>query len=245
MTNNIINAFNAYFEMVAAQSDELKNEVYKLRYQVYCNETGFENPNHYPNGMEFDEYDNHSIHYLIRHRKSQIYAAATRLILPDAHNPQKLFPIEKHTQIDSSKTIRKIPRNNLGEASRFCVSKEFKRRKNEPGTLTGIPFDWEPIFTEDERRIFPHLTIALIACLIRMSDQHDIHYWYAVMEPALIRYFSSLGIYFVGIGPLTDYHGKRLPCMIKISDLLNGVAEKDPALWEMMTNKGQFGQNID
>jgi len=33
---NTIDHFNQYFEMVPAISEELKNEVYKLRYQVYC-----------------------------------------------------------------------------------------------------------------------------------------------------------------------------------------------------------------
>jgi N-acyl amino acid synthase of PEP-CTERM/exosortase system len=92
--------------------------------------------------------------------------------------------------------------------------------------------------------VFPYLTIALFTCLIKMSEENDIYYWYAVMEPALIRYFSSLGIYFVGIGPLVDYHGIRQPCMIKVSDLLDGVAKKDLSLWDMMTNKGRVGQNL-
>ena len=69
MTNTII-TFNQYFEMVPATSDELKNEVYKLRYQVYCIETQFLNSEHYPDDLEFDEFDQQSVHYLIRHRKS-------------------------------------------------------------------------------------------------------------------------------------------------------------------------------
>ena len=226
----IIDAFNEYFEMVPACSCDLKKEVYKLRYQVYCNETGFENPEHYPEKIEFDDYDKHSIHYLIRHRKSDVFAATTRLILPDVTNIEKLFPIENFSQIDNVELLKNVPRINIAEASRFCVSKEFKRRKNEPDTLTGINSDLEMNFTGDERRVFPYLTIALFTCLIKMSEENDIYFWYAVMEPALIRYFSSLGIYFVGIGPLVDYHGIRQPCMIKVSDLLDGVAKKDLSL---------------
>lgn len=244
MSSNILDSFNEYFEMVPAISDELKNEVYKLRYQVYCLETGFEKTDDHPAGIEIDEYDSHSIHYLIRHRKSNVFAATTRLILPDKTNPDKLFPIEKFTQFDNADVMEGIPRDKLAEASRFCVSKEFKRRKNEAGTLTGISHKWEIDFTEDERRVFPHLTIALFACLIKMSDDNNIHYWYAVMEPALIRFFTTLGIYFIGIGPIADYHGKRQPCKIKVSDLLEGVSNKNTGLWEMMTNRGQVGKNI-
>lgn len=240
MINNILDAFNKYFEMVPAVSEQLKNEVYRLRYQVYCLETGFEKIEQYPEGVEFDEYDNSSVHYLIRHRRSGAYAATTRLILPSA----TIFPIEKYTQFDNKEVLKNLSRNNLAEASRFCISKGFKNRKDESGTLIGIGSEWEINYTEDERRFFPYLTIALFACLIKMSDENGIYYWYAVMEPALIRYFSSLGIYFVGIGPLVDYHGKRRPCMIKVSDLLEGVEKKDLSIWSMMTNKGQVGQNI-
>jgi N-acyl amino acid synthase of PEP-CTERM/exosortase system len=226
--------------MVPAHSDALKNEVYKLRYQVYCIETGFEKPELYPDGIEFDEYDSQSFHYLILHRKSQTYAATTRLILPDTNNHERLFPIEKYTEIDNIELIENISRENLAEASRFCVSKDFKRRRNEAGTLTGIESNWIDIFTEKERRIFPHITIGLLACLIKTSSENNIHYWYAVMEPSLARFFLSLGIYFVPIGPLANYHGKRRPYIIKMSTLLDGVAKKDMDYWNMMSNMGQY-----
>ena len=60
------------------------------------------------------------------------------------------------------------------------------------------------------------------------------------MEPPLARFFLSLGIYFVPIGPLANYHGKRRPYIIKMSDLLDGVAKKDMDYWNMMSNMGQY-----
>jgi len=244
VSNSYIDGFNEYFEMVPAVSDDLKNEVYKLRYQVYCIETGFESLDQFPDGLEFDEYDDHSIHYLIRHRKFNIYAATTRLILPNATKPETLFPIEQHSQIDNLEHMKNIPRINLAEISRFCVSKELKRRRKEYGTLTGFGPDSEYVFTEDERRVFPHITIALIACLIKMSKDNKIYYWYAVMEPSLLRFLSSLGIYFNNIGPLTDYHGKRQPCVVKVNDLLSGVFKKNSDIWDMLTNEELFRTKI-
>lgn len=240
---SILDAFNLYFEMVPALSEELKNEVYKLRFQVYCNETNFEDPAAHPDGMEYDEFDERSIHYLIAHRNSNAYAATTRLILPDLQKPDILFPIEKYSIIDNPEPLKDIERKKLAEVSRFCVSKEFKRRKNEIGSLTGINENSIQYITEDERRTFPHITIALIACLIRISEEHHIHYWYAVMEPALLRFLSTLGIHFTGIGPVTEYHGKRKPGVIKVSDLLSGVFQKNPSIWSMLTNDGEYGRN--
>ena len=241
LTNNNVEIFNDYFEMVPATSDELKNEVYKLRYQVYCVETGFLNPEHYPDGLEFDEFEKQSLHYLIRHRKSGEYAATTRLILPDATNPEKLFPIELHSEIDNVAVMQPINRIHLGEVSRFCVSKTFKKRKHEAHTLAGIDEEWPDYFTLDERRTFPHIAIALIACFIKGSHENNIHYLFACMEPAFFRFVSPLGIKLTKIGPLADYHGERWPAAIKITDMLDCVAEKNLDIWKLLTNKGRYG----
>ena len=153
--NDIIDHFDQYFEMVPAISDELKIEVYKLRYQVYCIENKFEIP-HHPDELEFDDYDQHSVHYLIRHLKSGDYAATTRLILPDANNPEKLFPLEQHCKIDNFTVMQSINRKHLGEISRLCVSKAFKKRKNESNILAAIGYDWQnPPSIEEKRRLFP------------------------------------------------------------------------------------------
>ena len=245
MSQAILEAFNQYFEMVPALSDELKREVYKLRFQVYCKETDFEKVEEHSDGLEYDEFDDQSIHYLIRHRKTNVYAATTRLILPEHNEPEKLLPIELHSVIDNYGPLKDIPRSKLAEVSRFCVSKEFKRRKyDKADTLTGIHEESIQFITEEEKRTFPHLTIALIASQIRISEQQDIHYWYAVMEPALLRFLSVLGIRFTGIGPIIDYHGKRKPGVIKVSDLLAGVLRKNPPLWNMLTNNGKIGKNL-
>lgn len=236
----IIDVFNDYFEMIPAVSDELKEAVYKLRYQVYCIETGFEDPGQYPGGMEFDDYDLHSVHYLIRHRRSGDYAATTRLILPDADCPEKLFPLEQHFEINNVAVLDAIGRKHLGEASRLCVSKAFKKRKNESNRPVSVDCDEQDYFTSHERRIFPHISFALIACLIRACHENDIHYFYGTLEPAWFRFLSSSGIHFTKIGPLLDYRGERWPGLIKVSDLLDGVAAKNKGVWNLLTNKGCY-----
>lgn len=247
--NNILDHFDEYFEMVPAISDELKHEVYKLRYQVYCIEngdkTGFKNPLDHPEGIEFDEYDSHSSHYLIRHRKRGNFIATTRLILPDASILENPFPIEINSQIDNVNLLKTLPRHNMAELSRFCVSKEFRRRKNEQHLLTTNDTESETAFAQEEKRSSSHLTLALFACAIKMSSENNINYWYALMEPALKRVFSSLGIHFVEIGPLVDFYGTRQPCLIKVHDLLDSVAKKDINYWNMLTNNGLIAGHFE
>ncbi len=237
---SIIDAFNEYFEMIPANTDALKEEVYKLRYQVYCLEKGFLEPN--ANGLEFDEYDAYSSHYLIRHRETNSYMATTRLILPNRKNPEKLFPMEAYNQIDNIERLKTIRRTNLAEMSRFCVSKQFRRRANERDLLITNDTD-ESRYSPRENASSAHLTLALFACAIRMSAEHNIDYWYAIMEPALKRVVARLGVHFVEMGPASlskHYYGVRAPYAIKVYDLLNDVAEKDLNYWNMLTHYGEY-----
>ncbi len=81
-----------------------------------------------------------------------------------------------------------------------------------------------------------------MACSIKASYENDIHYLYAAMEPPWLRFLSTLGINFIKIGPMVDYHGERWPTVIKITDLLDGVAEKNLDIWNLLTNKGRIWQ---
>lgn len=234
---SIVKAFNQYFEMIPATTPELKQEVYKLRYQIYCKEKHFLADN-YPDGMEFDEYDTHSCHYLVKHKASNSNMATTRLILPDSQQPDKPFPIELASQINQQHLPMAIYRPQLAELSRFCVSKEFRRRTNEQGLI--ISNEAEADRSQKEKNHSPNLTLALFACAIKMSNEHDIHHWYAIMEPALKRVFSAIGVHFVQVGEPVDYHGIRIPCAINVTDVLNGVAEKNINYWNMLTNYGQY-----
>jgi len=240
---NIVELFLEYFEMVPATTDTLKYEAYGLRYQVYCLETRFLNPNDFPDGLEKDEYDHSAEHFLIRHRKTGAYAATARLILPNPNCPGWVFPIERLSRLECLELLHKVPRNRLAEASRFCVSRDFKRRRGEAGTTTGLESQsLRDILAAslDERRVLPHITVALIACVVRMSAHHGITHWYGFMETSLIRLFRSLGMCWTVLGPVTDFHGARQPCIIEISEYLDRVKQRNSQLWDMLTDFGRF-----
>lgn len=237
----MMHAFNQYFEIVPAISKELKDEVYRLRYQVYCVEVNILDSSHCVDAMEIDDFDKHSVHYLVRHKASGEFAASTRLILPDHNDYNHPFQLETYCKINGNEIIRNIDRRHLAEASRFCVSKAFKKRKNEQATIAAIGGGCEfGSLSIDERRTYPHITLALFACLIRASHENDITHWYALLEDPLIRFFTTLGIHFVKIGEPIDIYGLRWPCAIKVSALLDGVATKNMDIWNMFTNEGDF-----
>ena len=60
--NDIVAAFNEYFEVIDADTPELLREAFRVRYQVLCVEQrapGFP-ASRYPEKMESDDYDRHS-----------------------------------------------------------------------------------------------------------------------------------------------------------------------------------------
>ncbi len=94
LMNDVVAAFNEYFEVIDADSPELLREVFRVRYQVLCVDQrapGFQASN-YPEGMESDSYDRHSSHILLRHRPSDKFVGTARLILPDPLDPIKVIP---------------------------------------------------------------------------------------------------------------------------------------------------------
>ncbi len=248
MNTDLIAALNEYFELVHADTDALRMQVYLLRYQVYVVETGFERVEECRSGIdadgrpfhwEEDEFDVRSDHYLVRHRRTGLYAATARLILPDRDDLAAPFPIERHCPLDQPVIDRDV-RTRLGEISRFAVSKTFKRRLGEAGSLAGVAPNIEIYFEEDERRVLPHISLGLFAVVMRMVQQHGVTHCYAVMEPALLRLLARFGVIFNRIGPDVDYHGLRVPCLGTVDEALPSIRAVAPSVWDLITNRGEL-----
>lgn len=239
-------AFNHYFELVHVDNDALREEVFRLRYQVYVLETGFEQAEDFPDGLEQDAYDCRADHHLIRHRRTGLYAATARMILPLPDAPEKPFPMEQHCILYRGSGISDPEqRRHLGEVSRFAVSKAFKRRLGEAGTPIGVSEHVELHFEHDERRILPHLSLGLFAVEVRSMHNYGLTYCYAAMEPALHRLISRFGLLFHQIGPAIDYHGQRIPCLGDVRETLPNVKRIAPPVWDLITDGGKYTCNTE
>ncbi len=248
MKNDLIAAFDQFFELVHADTDELRMQAYLLRYQVYVLETGFEAESDCHSGSdadghailwEQDAFDERSDHYLLRHRRTGLFAATARLILPSELDVSAPYPIELHCPLNERVADPAI-RRHLGEISRFAVSKVFKRRIGEMGTLAGVAHDVDIYFEEDERRVLPHISLGLFAAVMRMVHEHHITHCYAVMEPALLRLLNRFGMVFNRIGQDVDYHGIRVPCITTAEEALPSIRKTAPSVWDLITNRGEL-----
>ena len=234
--SNFVRYFYECFEVVNANTPELIDEAYKLRYQVYCEEKGYEDAQQYPDGREFDEYDHRAAHSLIRHRESGLFVGVVRLVLPHRTDPSELLPTERHTSLDAYPELARLPCHMIGEISRLSVSKTFRRRIADEGMIAGICQDTDSgtaVHPRFDRRLLPHITLGLIAALVEMCNDHGIKYCYAVMEPTLLRLLGRFGIHFQTIGQPIDHRGLRVPSFFSGKDLML-MMHKRPDIWALL-----------
>ncbi|ADJ28651.1 conserved hypothetical protein [Nitrosococcus watsonii C-113] len=234
----LIDTFFDYFEIVPVNTTKLLETVHHLRYQVYCVETGFEDPNLYRHQLEKDEFDPYSVYSLLRHRRTGIYAGTVRLILPRT-DTEKCFPIHKVTNHPLFLNHHKFPRTAVGAVSRFAISKHFRKRLGEFSSPTGMSQQERSTHRLEERRIIPHLMLGLVAGLVSMSVKQGIEHWFCMVEPSLLRLLSRYGLQLIPCGPMIDHHGKRQPCYAHLSKFLETAYTEQPAIWELITDEGR------
>lgn len=233
----------SWFDAKIANSDELRDTAFRLRYRVYCIENPFEDPSANPDGREIDEFDAHSIHSLLIYRPNATPAGTVRLVLPRVDDPGSSFALQRVCNDPILRDQNKFPIVSTAEVSRFCISKEFRRRWND-ASYAGDDLSTAEMSVDEERRILPHLSLGLIESLVRMSVENSITHWCAVMEPTLLRLLTRLGIHFQSIGPLIEYHGRRQPCYIPLRDMLARVQRERPDVWDVITRGGQHWADV-
>ncbi len=234
--DQLIEQFGHFFEIVPAATASLVLESQRLRYQVFCRETETFDPRNYASDIEADIYDARSVHTVLRHKTTGMITGTVRLVLADPLDPEAPFPVETLGVLrrEARDAMWRVPRTRLGEISRFAVSKEFRRRRDETNITHGIT---EAALLAEARtgRFCPHISLGLIKAVFHMSWAHGVTHWYAAMEPSLLRLLERLGIVFVRIGPLVDYYGRRQPCIAEVDRVLAGIAHHQPAVWDFIT----------
>jgi N-acyl amino acid synthase of PEP-CTERM/exosortase system len=247
--NDLVAAFNEYFEVISADTPQLMQEVFRLRYQVLCVEQrlpGF-NASNYADGLEKDDDDYRSVYVLMRHRPSKAYIGTARLLLADPSNLHKPFPVEQKAEFDPELIdVTKLSRKNTAEISRFAILSRFPHHKGGRRTdrRTDITRGNLEVVNNEEKinkskRRFPHPFLALGVGIIRMCAENNIVHWFSAMDPALNRLFSLYGVHFKPIGPPTDYHGVCRPYFVDLIDILTRTYAHHRDVWELLTINGK------
>lgn len=224
---------NNHFQVLLADTQESLKLHYLIRYRVYCLETQYEEPKAFPDKMERDQYDNQSVHFLVREREAGKWVAAMRLVV----GPTDVLPFAKRCEYDKSKVP--LAEQRAAEISRLCVVGAFRRRKQEHETPYEIPWGQgeKPISAGSklrklERRREPGILLGLIHAAVEYGRQHQIKHGYALMADPLARIMMSHGLRLVPIGPACEYRGVRRPFIIDTDSLFSDVPNQSNGISE-------------
>lgn len=209
-TINLTDSFQKYFKVILADTGELRDEVYRIRYDVYCRELQYECPENFPSGLEKDVYDSRSYHCLLMHRPSRKFAGCVRLVYNDTADLQSRLPFEKKCTDTLFQDYRDsvLPdRHAFGEISRLAIPENFRRRKSDAGSPigdTGVM----PVALQGQRR-FPYIPLGLYLAAAAAGLELGLNGVFAMMEPRLARHLRRFGIVFQQAGDIIDHRGER------------------------------------
>jgi N-acyl amino acid synthase of PEP-CTERM/exosortase system len=230
--------YNKWFEVIRCDTPELVKLSQKLRYQVYCIETNFEDPDENPGGLETDDADEHALHSILIHKPSSIIAGTVRLITPEHGTPYHGLPSRQISQKLGNMTAPILPSHKTAEISRFSVSKEFRKRLGDGLYPANAKQTEEPSVLG--RRALPSITLGLMRAIVEMTKDAQMTHVTAVVEPALVRLLQRLGIRFNRTGERVHYHGTRYPVYRDMTELLSEIYEQRPEIWHVITDSGEI-----
>ena len=162
---------------------------HRLRYQVYCIERGFLDPEDYPDQCERDEFDRHSLHLGVVDATGSLLATA-RLVKVNMAG----LPLFRHCQIYRGESELYRETTRVAEISRLCISRARRKRRAGSGSIA----------------------IQLYRAIYQASKRNGFTHWLAATEPSLQRLLASLRVPFREVGPRTDYYGPVAPYLIDL-----------------------------
>jgi N-acyl-L-homoserine lactone synthetase len=182
----------------------LMDESHQLRYQVYCLERRFLDPDDYPDQRERDEFDRHSLHLGVVDAGGSLLATA-RLVKVNVAG----LPLFRHCRIYPRESELYQETTRVAEISRLCISRGLSRRHIGKSSVA----------------------IQLYRAIYQASKRNGLTHWLVATQPSLQRLLTSLRVPFRAVGPLVDYYGPVAPYLVDLSEWDRVIASRTlPAL---------------
>jgi N-acyl amino acid synthase of PEP-CTERM/exosortase system len=235
--------FQQYFEIVPALSNALKDEVYRIRHQVYCEDLKFEPPR--PDGRETDEHDLNSIHLLMRSVKTGEFIGCTRIVQPPPTDPYYQLPFEKTCADVLDRSIvnpAELPRNRIAEVSRLAVVASYRRRKGEHNSaISTLDEDSDP--RKSPR--FPYIPLGLYIGTTELARLNGVDTLFVLTERRQADHFSKLGVRLQIVGEAVEHRGARVPAMMNVNSIINEMRTIFRSLYRTIAADIERGSNPD
>lgn len=213
-------SFDGNFDVYLADTIDSRQIHYNLRYQVYCDEMGYEDRQRFPEQLEYDDWDVDSVHFIVRHRLTGHWVGALRLVFQrDGVFPFEFWapPCEALSPAGYSTSI---------EISRLCVIKEARRFVSKRFAPYGLPDQDIDENRANIRSIFTHknqsrsIMWGLYRAAADYSAENGIKHWYILVTPALAYFVQKEGFAMHPVGDVCDHRGLRRPYRLDVEHIL-------------------------
>lgn len=200
-----------YFSgLVLDDTPQLLEDSYRLRYQVYCLERRFLPAEDYPDHLEIDVFDRHSVHVGVVNNQQSLAATARLVELSVAG-----LPLFDHCTIFPDQPPLHDAARRVVEVSRFCVSRNYNRRAGDGYySLQGATDRINGL----ERRGGGEIVLTLFKALYQACKRRGFTHWLAATEKSVQRLIAKYGFPFRLIGPETDYYGRVSPYLMDLTE---------------------------
>ncbi|TDN44504.1 N-acyl amino acid synthase of PEP-CTERM/exosortase system [Azoarcus indigens] len=237
---NLGHGFRKYFEIAPATNEALRNDVFRIRHEVYCEELHFEPER--PDRRESDQYDSHSLHCLIRtsNQPTQL-VGCTRLVLVNPADPDEPLPFERTCAATLDRSIidpARLPRGSIAEVSRLAVRGLYRRRKGEDHSAIAIS---EEDYGNSERPRFPYIPIGLYLGAVALAARSGIETLFVLTEPRLAAHFGKLGVDIRQIGGPVEHRGTRVPSVMDVQSIIKSMRFIVKPIWKVIHEEIERG----
>lgn len=212
--------------------------LYRLRWQVYCEECGFVPAADHPQGLERDSHDAQAAHFGARNLRGEL-VGLSRLVFC---SEQGLYPFELAGLVPHA-GVQLLRDGQAAEVSRLMVRRDYRRRRGDG--LSGVGDHSLPPQPRNERRQgSAQIVLSLYRQMFQYSRRAGIDTWYAAMERFLPLSLQRLGLAFERIGDEGQYHGPVAPYRQDLRLLEATLRERHPALLHWLQAPDEPAQGL-
>lgn len=202
--------FDLDYEVLLADCEESKGIHYHIRYQVYCDEKGFESRSQFHDALEVDEFDECSVHFIVRCKRSGNWVAAMRLVSGMKGSLPFLSKVKLHSECD-------FHGEGVWEISRMCVLRPFRGAVSEVKLSESVGgwVETEPRESSDANKSAIKNQYTIMLGLIRAAHGYglynDVRHCIALMSAPLARILKRSGFSIDVVGDKCEFNGVRRP----------------------------------
>lgn len=200
----------------------------RIRYQVFCLDKGFEDPNAFSTARETDAWDDHSAHFIVQNKITRQWVAATRLVLP---KPEISLPVDHMGVFD--RHFLDDPDLRVGEISRFCIIGN-RSSLQVGGGLEPSPNSLEAwgIGAIGKKQQF-EVTLGMIRAAGIYALKRGIDFCIMLITDAFARLLRKLGVTLRQAGPATNHRGMRTAYLVDMREAVVSMARQSSAVRDL------------